>query len=112
MQQNRTSSAIAQQQTIVQHQYSGPIPPPDALKGYEDVCPGSADRILAMAEREAVHRHKYETEVLEIQKTDFEHDRRLKKRGQTCAIIIGVLGIVAAAIVVLEQFTFEISYCR
>lgn len=33
-------------------QFSGPIPPPGAMRGYEDVLPGSADRILSMAERE------------------------------------------------------------
>ena len=33
-------------------QFSGPIPPPSAMRGYEDVLAGSADRILSMAERE------------------------------------------------------------
>ncbi len=33
-------------------QFSGPIPPPDLLRTYEEILPGTADRILAMAERE------------------------------------------------------------
>lgn len=30
--------------------FSGPLPSPDAFREYEDVLPGAADRILAMAE--------------------------------------------------------------
>ena len=33
-------------------QFSGPIPPPSAMRDYEDVLHGSADRILSIAERE------------------------------------------------------------
>ncbi len=33
-------------------QYSGPIPPPSAMRDYENVLHGSADRILSIAERE------------------------------------------------------------
>lgn len=32
--------------------YSGPIPPEDMLAGYEKVLPGSADRLISMAERQ------------------------------------------------------------
>ncbi len=32
--------------------FSGPIPPPQFLGRYEEILPGSADRILAMAENE------------------------------------------------------------
>ncbi len=38
---------------------SGPIPPPGMLRGYEDVLPGSADRILSMAEREQKYQIAY-----------------------------------------------------
>lgn len=37
--------------------FSGPLPPPTILQGYEDVLPGSADRILKMAEKEQSNRH-------------------------------------------------------
>ncbi len=42
-------------------QYSGPIPPPGLLHDYEQVLPGIADRIVAMAEYEQKHRIYYET---------------------------------------------------
>ena len=47
---------VEQQVTI----YSGPLPPPEMMRGYEDVHSGSADRILAMAEQEQKQRAIYE----------------------------------------------------
>ncbi len=41
--------------------YSGPLPPPELMRGYEDVLEGSADRILATMEREQKQRARYET---------------------------------------------------
>jgi uncharacterized membrane protein len=38
--------------------YSGPIPDPDMLAQFEHVLPGSADRLLRMAEKEQDHRHE------------------------------------------------------
>ena len=32
--------------------FSGPIPPADMLAGYDEVVPGSADRLISMAERQ------------------------------------------------------------
>lgn len=40
--------------------YSGPLPPPEMMRGYEDVQSGSADRILATMEREQNQRARYE----------------------------------------------------
>lgn len=40
--------------------YSGPLPPAEQMRAYEDVLPGSADRILRMAERQQDHRHDLE----------------------------------------------------
>lgn len=41
--------------------FSGPLPPPQALLDYERACPGAAERILAMAEKQAEHRRAMET---------------------------------------------------
>lgn len=40
--------------------WSGPYPPPELLRGYEDVLPGSADRIISMAEKQQQHRQELE----------------------------------------------------
>ena len=43
-------------QQIVAQSFSGPLPAPEMLQGYEDVVPGAAARILTLAEEEALHR--------------------------------------------------------
>lgn len=45
--------------------YAGPLPPPEQFRGYENVLPGSADRILKMAESQATHRQHIEKVAVE-----------------------------------------------
>lgn len=67
--------------------YSGPIPLPQIVDGWERVLPGAADRIMSMAEREQGHAH--------------EMDRRalgLFGRGQIFALILGLAAIAVGGI--------------
>jgi uncharacterized membrane protein len=43
--------------------WSGPLPPPSALKAYEDTLPGAAERIFSNSEAEAEHRRALEREA-------------------------------------------------
>lgn len=52
---NKQQTATVKAQTTVQ-QYQGPIPDPQSFSQYNQILPGAADRILAMAEKEAAHR--------------------------------------------------------
>jgi uncharacterized membrane protein len=72
--------------TTQQVVFSGPLPPPAILKGYEDIVPGAADRIIAMAEKQSGHRQRIESIVL---KSD-----ELKS----------ILGLVFAFLIVLAAF--------
>ena len=45
---------------IVGQTFSGPLPPPDALKRYSDIIPNGAERIMAMAEEQSKHRRELE----------------------------------------------------
>jgi uncharacterized membrane protein len=52
------------QQQIIASQvsfWSGPLPAPEVLREYDSVVPGSADRIIAMAERQSDHRRNLES---------------------------------------------------
>lgn len=40
--------------------FSGPLPSPDILAGYEKTFPGAAERIISMAEAQAAHRQRIE----------------------------------------------------
>jgi uncharacterized membrane protein len=44
--------------------FSGPLPPPEALARYNDVVPGAAGRIIAMAEKQQEHRQELEQRVV------------------------------------------------
>lgn len=47
--------------------FAGPLPSPDALFEYDAALPGAADRIVSMAEREALHCHAVEQRLVAIQ---------------------------------------------
>lgn len=60
----------AQQQLIARlgvqiERFSGPLPPPEVLEKYNAIEPGSANRIIRMAESQAQHRQSLERTVIE-----------------------------------------------
>ena len=61
-QQGRLVSRSVQQ---VSTAFSGPIPPPEYLEGYEKISPGAAKQILDMAETQTNHRIELEKKVIE-----------------------------------------------
>jgi uncharacterized membrane protein len=73
--------------------YSGPLPTSAEFAGYERTLPGAADRVLAMAENEAVHRHQNEDKVI-------TESLKLSHKGQIigCAVVILSLAIVGLSI--------------
>ncbi len=50
--------------------FSGPLPPPSMYGEYDRVLPGTADRILAMAEKEQAHRVSLEGAALHASAQD------------------------------------------
>lgn len=71
--------------------FSGPIPPPSVLDGYENICPGAAERIIAMAEREAEHSHLMDKEAMQNKSDEV-------KRGQTFALVVTLAAFAAACV--------------
>ncbi len=55
---------------IVSQRYSGPIPHPDILRGFEEILPGSADRIIRMAEKQSEHRQEMEKKMVHAEDRD------------------------------------------
>jgi uncharacterized membrane protein len=58
------TSAIVSAHFEHKQTFSGPIPHPDVLARYDQVCPGAADRIIGMAERQETHRQSLEVRVI------------------------------------------------
>ena len=50
--------------TVQQALYTGPIPQPNHLEHYDKICPGAADRIISMAEKEQSHQHSVEKDAI------------------------------------------------
>lgn len=79
---------------VIQSEFSGPIPPPSIIKGYEEIMPGAAERIIAMAENQAKHRQDMEKIMVNAEARD-------SLLGVVFAFILGVGCLVASAIIVI-----------
>lgn len=71
--------------------YKGPLPSPKHFEAYENVLPGSADRILKMAEAEQQERHNNNRRMIEAQISEF-------KKGQIIGAILVLLLIVVGGV--------------
>lgn len=76
---------------LIQHQFSGPLPPPEILQQYDQVISGAAERILAMAEKDAKHQQ-------EIENSAIQFASREVKRGQMCGLTIGISSFATCVI--------------
>ena len=77
--------------------FSGPLPPPEILKEYNEVAPGLAERIVAMAEKEAAHRHTIDHKALDADISEQNKMFSEARLGQLCGLIIGLAAITAGA---------------
>ncbi len=74
--------------------YEGPLPSPEILARYDQVCPGAAERILVMAENQARHRQELEAEVIRSRTRD-------SRCGIFCGLAIGITSIVCGTVAVI-----------
>ena len=47
--------------------WHGPLPPPDALRSFNEIIPNGADRIVSQWEQETEHRRRFEQKALSSQ---------------------------------------------
>lgn len=78
---------------VIQTSYSGPLPPASEYAKYEQVHPGSADRILIMAEDQSHHRQAIETYAL-------RHRAWSSFLGTICAFILALAGILGGVFLI------------
>lgn len=55
---------------LLQESFSGPLAHPRHLREYEDIVPGSAERIIRMAEKALEHRAAMDTKIVDAQIAD------------------------------------------
>lgn len=86
---------LTMRQTTVTHAHSGPLPSPEDLKNYDLVNPGTAQKIVAMAENQQNHRIRIEAQVITEQLVQ-------SARGQHYALAVAMTMILASFIMVIK----------
>jgi len=77
--------------------FSGPLPPPEMLGKYEEICSGAADRIIKMAETQSSHRQKLENKVI-------SSDIKNEKTGMNYSFILtGGFMIIGGILLILDK---------
>lgn len=89
--------------------FCGPLPPPQILAKYDDIQSGLADRIVAMAERQASHRQETEKLELTAQIGDDRLQRRETFAGQLFGFILSSIIITSAVIAVCLNPTWPVA---
>ena len=80
--------------------FSGPLPPPEILKSYNDIVQNAAERLFKMTERQLEHKMQIENNVMQLEKDKLQieeysikEQHKQNKRGQTFAFSIAMLGL-------------------
>ncbi len=87
--------------------HEGPLPSPEIVRAYEDICPGAAKRILTYAEKEQQHRHDMEKIALEANIEDMRANRKAEGRGQWLAFVVSIIAILTGGVIALCGYPFE-----
>ncbi len=74
--------------------FSGPLPHPEILEKFNEIVPGSAERILKMAEDQSHHRRELERKVI-------TSDISRSKWGQILGFIIAICGLLVSAFIAI-----------
>jgi len=81
------------QEISVSSTFSGPLPPPDILARYNDAVPDGAERIIALAERQAAHRMALESRVVDA-------DIKRSNLGLGGGLLVALAGLFASFLMV------------
>ena len=108
---NQANQVIATQQTVTH--YQGAIPHPDVLRGMDELVPGTAAKLIKLAEDESLHRRKLELMAMEAnvsaQQSQLDINLRQNRAvfrsdmlGQVAGFLVCVLSIASAVFLGLE----------
>lgn len=81
-------------QHLVSASFSGPLPPPEILRAYNDIVPGLAAKIVAQVDRQTDHRITMESQVI-------RSDSRRAWVGLMCGLIVCLFCITSGTICVM-----------
>lgn len=96
-------STNTQQTFSVSAEFSGPLPHPTILRGYEKALPGAAERILAAFEDEQKHRQALENKHLQINIEIAKQNLREQLIGQIMGFVLACVLIASASYLALHN---------
>jgi uncharacterized membrane protein len=76
----------------------GPLPPPDVIRGYDDIYPGAASQLFRGLEIEQTHRHNLENRALNADIGD-------SKRKDFISFVTAVVGLIVAGFCIYSGAT-------
>lgn len=76
--------------------FSGPLPPPEILHSYNVVVPGAAERIVAMADRQSVHRQ-------DLEKIVVKGNSRQQAFGTVTAFLLSLMVVAAGTFLIYND---------
>lgn len=92
---SREIAELSRAQTLLfqARRRGGPLPPPADLEHYERICPGAADRILKVMEREQTHRQELTQKVIDVEVVNAKRalpiSRDSPSSSRLCAVVPG-----------------------
>ena len=99
---------LVTQVVSVSERHSGPLPPPHQLQEYENILPGSAERIFRIAEREQAHRHEMQHTEMGLRSEAVDHVKSREKHGQFIGAILS-LGVLALSTYLASEKQYWLS---
>lgn len=102
---SQRSQVVAQVVALMKEEkFSGPIAHPKHLREYEQIVPGSGDRIISMAEQDLRHGHALQNRALEADVADMREGRRLG----FAALLILIVGAIACGMMGKDAIAFAL----
>lgn len=98
-QNNRQVTATAVQQTITH--YQGIVPHPDILRGLDEVVPGTAERLIRLAEEESNHRRELEIKANDANISAQQYQLQITEQQTQAVFRSDLVGQIAGLIVCL-----------
>lgn len=74
--------------------FSGPVPPPEILKGYNKTIKNGAERLMKMTEKQSEHRIQLEDHAI-------KNEIKQSGRGQVFGFILGGVGLILATLLAM-----------
>jgi uncharacterized membrane protein len=87
--------------------FVGPLPPPQILSQYEQLCPGSAQRLIELVHIEGKHRREMDSRTLDAQIEEMRKQFWEARIGQICALTTTLVFVFVGAYVITRGYAWS-----